>query len=718
MAAQPLKFYLYDALVNSWQKLDETTTAAATTAGWIVSTGTTNRSKWASGTGSGTERAASTFDATTYPNGTIDNATLFDCWRTQNAYTGDFASANWTVQGAMRAVTDGGTATGVLYVRLFRSANTNGSSATEITGAAQASATSAAIATTADTNVTITFNPGAFSVTNEYLFFQIAWGRVGAGGMTTSDVHFRTGSASGTGSQIDTSAFTWVETTGETIALGFTDASTVQGSFSTVESVAINLTEASSISYTPRAALTAILTQFQNTVPMGKRYTSFARTGGGGPTTVDTSDTISLGMSDATSTLFAMLARNESLGLGFADDSRLIAYLRREETLAAILSDQSAVVTVFTTADTLGITIADAMTLLQAQTNRDETLSPGLSETTTILAALQREESLKVGLTEDRILLALLQREDTQTIGLTELSNLAVALSTSDTLALGVLDATSTIASFLNSNDTLVIVPSENRVLAVVVNRDDALACGLTDSSTVRVLFDTTDALQIIVSESSQVQQGGLVIVNTADTLVIGLIDAYSQLRALTDTNDSLSLNWQESANILARADRNESIPIGLSDTSQLAVAINSAGDTLTIGTTDSSRVYAMVTSSEAVSVILSESSSIFARLNTDDAIAVQVNDAVERILALLQRDDVPAVIVVDTGIPLLSVTTAEALGIQLTENGQAQQTFLNRLGAVLIATVQSLTTARMTSAVLNRLTVRSLVPFLTARVP
>src|SRR5690349_10989099 len=98
MATAIISWFLCDALVNSWQKLDEATQVAASTAGWIVSTGTTNRSKWASGTGSGTERAASTFDATTYPNGTLDT-TLFDAWRTTNTYSGSFSSANWTVQG-------------------------------------------------------------------------------------------------------------------------------------------------------------------------------------------------------------------------------------------------------------------------------------------------------------------------------------------------------------------------------------------------------------------------------------------------------------------------------------------------------------------------------------------------------------------------------------------------------------------------------------------
>lgn len=200
-----LKFYLYDALVNSWQKMDEATTGAATTAGWIVSTGTTNRSEWQSGTGSATERVATTFDAVTYPDGSL-NASIFDAFRSTNAYTGDFSSANWTVVGAMRAVTNGGSQTGVLYCRLFK-ADSDGSNITEITSAAQASATSGTIGTAADTEVTITFNPGAWSISNQYIFLQIAWGRVAAGGMTSADVHFRTGSATTTGTRITTSTF-------------------------------------------------------------------------------------------------------------------------------------------------------------------------------------------------------------------------------------------------------------------------------------------------------------------------------------------------------------------------------------------------------------------------------------------------------------------------------------------------------------------------------
>jgi len=200
-----INLYLNDARIDNWQQLTESVVTAATTAGWIVSTGTTNRSKWASGVGATAERAASTFDATTYPNGTLDTS-LFDCWRSQNTYNGSFASANWVVTGAMRSVTNAG-GTGVLHVRLFKGPNANGSGATQITSAIQSSATSGAINTSTDVAVTVTFNPGAFVLNNEYLFIQVAWGRVGAGSNTTSDVHFRTGSAAGTGTRIATADF-------------------------------------------------------------------------------------------------------------------------------------------------------------------------------------------------------------------------------------------------------------------------------------------------------------------------------------------------------------------------------------------------------------------------------------------------------------------------------------------------------------------------------
>lgn len=173
------------------------------TTGWVVSTGSTNRSEYYNDV----ERAASTFVNTTPPDGTLDT-TNGDFWVSPATLNGSFASANWTISFSVRAQTFGDTQDGQAYARIFRGANQDGSSATQITGAATAGTAVTNLLTSATQVSTITINPGAFSVTNEYIFIQLAWGRTGAGGMTNADVNVRIGNGSGTGSRVLTSDFT------------------------------------------------------------------------------------------------------------------------------------------------------------------------------------------------------------------------------------------------------------------------------------------------------------------------------------------------------------------------------------------------------------------------------------------------------------------------------------------------------------------------------
>jgi hypothetical protein len=202
-----LTFYMTSSLVSVHQEMSTTDPGteayASPVTGWIVSTGTTNRSHLAAQV----EQAAATFVDTAPPDGSI-NTTTGDCLRSTSTYTGDFANADWVVSLCVRANTNGGTQDGLGYCRLFRSVNADGSSATEITGAAQASGAVDNLTTSATLTGTITFNPAAFSVAGEYIFLQIAWGRTGAGGMTSSDVNFRIGNASGAGTRCVTADFT------------------------------------------------------------------------------------------------------------------------------------------------------------------------------------------------------------------------------------------------------------------------------------------------------------------------------------------------------------------------------------------------------------------------------------------------------------------------------------------------------------------------------
>jgi hypothetical protein len=196
-------FYLTATTGDGWRALSESTQAAATNAdGWAVGTGATLHAEYAVGV----ERASTVFTGTTVPDGTLDT-TLKDAFRTP-VLAGDFAAGNWTFNFVLRPVTVAGTQNGRIRFRLIK-ADADGSSATEITSAQQQGSLVGAMAsTTTDYTSTLTFDPGAFSLRDQYLFIQIAWERTAAGSMSTSDVNWRTGSSASLGTRIVTTDFT------------------------------------------------------------------------------------------------------------------------------------------------------------------------------------------------------------------------------------------------------------------------------------------------------------------------------------------------------------------------------------------------------------------------------------------------------------------------------------------------------------------------------
>jgi hypothetical protein len=93
----------------------------------------------------------------------------------------------------MRASTAG--AVGRLRMRVWRSLNADGTSATEITSGTQVGAT-VTLSTTTDQNTSISWSPGSITLIEEYLFFQLEWQETTAGSSSTSNVLFRIGTAS------------------------------------------------------------------------------------------------------------------------------------------------------------------------------------------------------------------------------------------------------------------------------------------------------------------------------------------------------------------------------------------------------------------------------------------------------------------------------------------------------------------------------------------
>lgn len=229
-------WYLTNASVSVGSDLSDSDPGAealrSPVTGWIVGTGSTNHSEYRNDG----ERAASSFTGTTFPDGSLDTANG-DFWVSPAPLTGSFASADWNVHFACRAGTGGDTQDGRMRCRLLRGANQDGSGAVEITSAQQQGGLVTDLLTSATQVSTATFNPGAFSVNNEYVFVQLAWERTGAAGMTTYDVNVRIGNASGNGSRVVTADFT-PAVTGTLATTNAADSSSASGTITVAGSAA------------------------------------------------------------------------------------------------------------------------------------------------------------------------------------------------------------------------------------------------------------------------------------------------------------------------------------------------------------------------------------------------------------------------------------------------------------------------------------------------
>jgi len=199
-----LTLYATESLAGVYQGLTESSPAAdalaAPATGWIVSTGSTNRSEFRPRV----ERAATTFANTTPPDGSLDT-TNGDGFRSATTYTGVFSAAEtWSFSFAARAATSASGQDGRAYCRVFRSANEDGSGATEITSGAVEGTIVTNLTTSATQTSTCTFEPGEVTLSGEYLFVQVAWGRTGAASMTGADVNMFIGA---TGTRLVTASF-------------------------------------------------------------------------------------------------------------------------------------------------------------------------------------------------------------------------------------------------------------------------------------------------------------------------------------------------------------------------------------------------------------------------------------------------------------------------------------------------------------------------------
>lgn len=148
--------------------------ASTSTTGWIQGTtavGNYSRISFRA------EKAAASFGAVAQPSGapTGETGGAQDCWRISTVTTGDFSAGTWYSSLSVIAVTSGGFQDGRALFRIWRSANADGTVATEITAGTMVGSRVTDLSTTVAQSSSASTQIGAFSLSNEYLFQQVAW---------------------------------------------------------------------------------------------------------------------------------------------------------------------------------------------------------------------------------------------------------------------------------------------------------------------------------------------------------------------------------------------------------------------------------------------------------------------------------------------------------------------------------------------------------------
>lgn len=148
---------------------------ATMTTGWTVgTTAAGNYSKMAFGS----ERAANTFTATPAPGSSPDSS-LKDAYRL-GPLTGTFAAGTWTFSVPVIADTAAGGADGKVRVRVFTSANADGSGATEVTSGAVSLSTVTDLTTSTQQVSSGSVSLAEVTLSNAYLFVCLGWEITGA----------------------------------------------------------------------------------------------------------------------------------------------------------------------------------------------------------------------------------------------------------------------------------------------------------------------------------------------------------------------------------------------------------------------------------------------------------------------------------------------------------------------------------------------------------
>lgn len=179
--------------------------------------------KWTVGTTAPTQYArmgaSPTFGATAEPNGEPNGAR--DSFRT-GRLRGTVPAGTWTLSVPVQAFAAGGAQDGRIRCRVWQSAYPQGQNATELTSGVQLGTTVTNLSTSVAQTSTVTMTMPAITLSDEFIFVQLAWEITGAGASVVADVWIKRGPTS----TLVTPAFTVTEMPSYGAGLAQTTATT------------------------------------------------------------------------------------------------------------------------------------------------------------------------------------------------------------------------------------------------------------------------------------------------------------------------------------------------------------------------------------------------------------------------------------------------------------------------------------------------------------
>jgi hypothetical protein len=377
----------------------------------------------------------------------------------------------------------------------------------------------------------------------------------------------------------------------------------------------------------------------------------------GGTQAVNTTESLSVGLVEGSSSIFSAVVASDSLSAGLTDtfNNTTALAVSAVETLAVQLPTEAAsIASTLSVADTLVAGLTDTVSTLAAVFSTTESLAVQLaSETSSIASSVVASDTLVAGLTDAINIGTARAIATTETLAVqlpTEAASILSSVSASDTLTIGLTDTVNTLAAVFSTTESVTVQLSETSSIASSVVASDSLTIGLTDAiniSAARAISAVESLTVQLAVESASIASS----VSCADSLTVQLSEAYA-LGISTFATESLAVVLSEAApNVIQNSliSATDSLAVVLTEGTPFIGLVFTVTDSLTAGLSD------VITGTRAITA--------------EESLAVQLSEAVTNSLPTVASDSLTAELQ-DVASIAVSAFAADSLAVQLSEVG------------------------------------------------